>query len=92
MTGIVLKGYILVPQAELPDIIAALPEHIALTRREPGCRVFEVQQDAAQPDKFNVYEEFASREAFEAHQLRLSGSAWGQITQNVERHYQLVES
>lgn len=88
MPKIILQGYILVPDNNLESVTAALDEHIRLTREEPGCLVFEVTRDEKQVNRFNVYEEFVDRDAFEFHQQRVAGSYWGDITRNVTRHYQ----
>lgn len=91
MPKVVLKGYILVADAHLPSVLAALPAHIELTRSEPGCLLFEVTQDPDDANRFNVYEEFSSQRAFALHQERVRRSSWGEITADVERFYQ-VES
>ncbi len=48
-----------------------------------------VTQDDMNPLKFSVYEEFVDQAAFDLHQARVKSSRWGQVTQNVERHYQI---
>jgi len=89
MPKVILKGYILVPETDLSMVKKELPNHIELTRNEAGCMVFEVSQDREKLNRFNVYEEFASKEAFTLHQERVRNSRWGEITENVERYYQL---
>ena len=89
---VILSGYILVPEGELKPVLDALPRHIELTQAESGNLVFEVTQDDTNPCRFNVYEEFVDQEAFEAHQERARNSAWGQVTQNVERYYKISSS
>ncbi len=42
MSKVVLSGYISVAETNLPQVKAALPEHIRLTRAESGCVVFTV--------------------------------------------------
>lgn len=86
---IILEGYIEVPEDELDMISSELPVHTALTRQEDGCLVFTVEQDQNNRNRFNVYEEFASQEAFENHQNRVKASRWGHITRNVRRHYSI---
>ncbi len=89
MSKVILKGYILVPETDLAAVKSELSNHIALTRKESGCLVFEISQDYESVNLFNVYEEFSSTEAFKAHQERVHNSRWGEITVNVERHYQI---
>ena len=60
-------------QEEAALIVTHLPEHIRLTRLEPGCLSFEL----AQIDDSMIWlveELFSDRPAFEAHQDRAKGS------------------
>ena len=87
MNKVTLSGHILVPPADLPKIRAALPDHIEKTRAEAGCIVFTVEENQCEAGRFDVYEEFESKEAFEAHQTRARESDWGRVAKNVARHY-----
>ncbi|MEL3923339.1 antibiotic biosynthesis monooxygenase [Aeromonas enteropelogenes] len=80
MNKVTLKGYIIVSSSDLKAIKGELARHIQLTRTEPGCLVFEVIQDSANPCRFDVYEEFVDNIAFQAHQARVKSSYWGEIT------------
>lgn len=91
MSKVILKGYIKVPESELFLVISALETHKILTLQEPGCLVFEVTQRKDSPHIFDVYEEFIDKPSFELHQQRVKSSSWGEVTVNVERHYQLIE-
>ncbi|WOJ95990.1 antibiotic biosynthesis monooxygenase [Congregibacter brevis] len=86
---IVLKGHIAVPKSDLKAILSELPTHIVLTQAEPGCVEFRVIQRTHEPCVFDVYEEFESADAFDAHQLRVRDSMWAHVTQRAERHYQV---
>ena len=86
-----LTGYIDVPADRLEAVTAALPDHIALTRAEPGCLSFEVTPDPAQHGRFTVAERFTDRAAFDAHQARAGASPWAEITAGIPRHYQVEE-
>jgi len=88
---IVLTGYIDVPADRLDAVAAALPDHIALTRQEPGCMSFDVTPDGQIPGRFNVAERFRSREDFDAHQTRTKSSPWAEITDGIPRSYQITE-
>ncbi len=90
MSKTFLKGHIEVPENELSVVIEALHKHKALTRAEPGCLVFSVQQDANQPTRLSVYEEFVDKAAFEHHQVRVADSDWGRVTVNVKRFYEVI--
>ncbi|ANB70162.1 putative quinol monooxygenase [Aeromonas veronii] len=87
MKEIILKGFILVSQNDLMAVKDELDNHIQLTRAETGCLIFQVTQDPLNPCRFDVYEEFVDKVAFQAHQARVKSSRWGEITVNVERHY-----
>lgn len=91
MPNIVLQGFIIVPDSDLEAVKQALPQHCELTLQEPGCRVFRVTPHPTNPNRFDVYEEFTSKAAFEAHQQRVQQSDWGRVTSRVERHYELEE-
>ncbi|MDW6004814.1 putative quinol monooxygenase [Vibrio mangrovi] len=90
MSKVILKGFIIVPESDLAAVKQALVRHRKLTLEEPGCIVFEVTENADDPQRFDVYEEFTDKSAFEQHQKRVKRSLWGEITMNVERHYEIV--
>ena len=91
MPRIRLAGFIIVPERDREAVQAALPEHIRLTREEPGCISFRVTPDEADPMRYEVAEEFATREAFELHQARAASSEWGAVTGDIDRHYEITE-
>ena len=75
MPRITLAGFLICRCLEEGDRVAALlPEHIRLTRSEPGCLRFEVVRSMADPVRFAVYETFTDRQAFDAHQARTRAS------------------
>jgi len=88
---ITLQGHITVPSDRLDQVRAALPLHIALTREEAGCLVFNVVESTEQPGHFDVYEEFSNRVAFDAHQKRGAASDWAKTTKGIPRHFQISE-
>ena len=90
MSKVTLSGHIEVPAVELAKITVALEKHMALTREEPGCIVFEVVQDSEEPTMFTVYEEFVDQAAFDSHQNRVLASSWSEATKNVVRHYKVT--
>lgn len=88
MSKLILKGYILIPEADLKVVVKEIEVHTALTRQEMGCLTFGISEDMNNPNKFGVYEEFASESAFDKHQKRVKESNWGNVSNRVERHYQ----
>ncbi|MBO9466798.1 antibiotic biosynthesis monooxygenase [Tropicibacter sp. R15_0] len=87
---VTLKGFISVPQDRLDSIRSALPEHIRLTRAEPGCLSFDVVESDTTPGRFDVAEEFTDKAAFDAHQVRVKASDWGKISVGIERSYEIL--
>jgi quinol monooxygenase YgiN len=67
-----------------------LPDHIRLTRAEPGCLSFTVSP-AEDGLIWAVEETFADRAAFQAHQARTVASDWGRATAHIPRAYQIAE-
>lgn len=87
---VILEVYIIVPDDDLTTISNELLNHVKLSREEAGCLAFDVVQDTTISNRFNVYEQFNNRAAFEFHQKRVKNSYWGMVTQNVSRHYQIT--
>ena len=89
MGKVILSGYVVATKEDLPAIVAALPEHIRLTRAESGCIVFNVKQDSENLCRFNVYEEFIDQISFDKHQARIKNTKWSHATKNLLRHYKI---
>ena len=87
-----LAGHIDVPAARLESIRAALAEHIALTRAEPGCIAFDVTEAQDVPGRFMVTELFTNQAAFDAHQTRAGASDWARISAGIPRSYHIEET
>jgi len=68
-----------------------LPNHILLSRASPGCLSFTVRpmEDGL---TWAVDETFADRAAFQAHQARSAGSAWGRYTAHIPREYRIIDA
>jgi quinol monooxygenase YgiN len=82
---VTLTGQIFVQSDRLDAIRAALPEHIRLTRAEPGCLSFSVMQHPGEPGRFDVTEEFTTPDAFRAHRERVGASGRSKINAGLER-------
>lgn len=67
-----------------------LPEHIRLTKNEPGCVSFEVQA-TSDPLIWTVEELFADQKSFDAHQKRTKKSRWAVETATILREYEIQE-
>ncbi len=84
-----LTGTLTCAPAEAETVRAALPEHIRLSRAEPGCLAFDVTETA--PCEFTVAERFVDRAAFDAHQARTRASDWWRVTSHMPRSFEVVE-
>ncbi len=91
MSKVVLKAFILVPEADLDAVKQELNKHKTQTLQEQWCLVFDVVENTDNPLRFDVYEEFLDKASFEQHQQRVKASYWGEVTRNVERYYEIVE-
>ncbi len=90
MTRVTLTGFLICRTLEEADRVAALlPDHIRLTRAEPGCLRFEVLRSSADPTRFAVSEAFCDRAAFEAHQMRAALTIWARATKGIPREYEI---
>lgn len=67
-----------------------LPDHITLSREEPGCLTFTVTQ-SANPLVWYVDETYVDQAAFEAHQARNRTSVWWQKSQGLVRDFQITQ-
>lgn len=92
MSKVKLTGFLICRSLEEADRVSEiLPEHIDLTRKEPGCELFEVMRSMSDPVRFAVREIFTDRAAFDAHQARAAASDWAKATRNIPRDYDIVE-
>jgi len=89
MAKVTVTGTLTVEESELAIIRSALNVHMHLTRAEQGCIVFDVVDDPEHVGRFNVYEEFVDRDAFEKHQARTKDSDWATASRNVERSFDI---
>lgn len=89
---VVLTGFLICRSLEEADRVATLlPEHIRLTRAEPGCLAFEVIRSMADPVRFAVREIYTGQPDFAAHQERVAQSLWGRSTKGIPRDYMLTD-
>jgi len=85
-----LSGRLICANATEADLVRQhLPEHLRLTRAEPGCLSFQVSA-TDDPLIWQVAESFTDKAAFEAHQNRTRASAWHAATAHIRRDYRLT--
>ncbi|OBZ93806.1 antibiotic biosynthesis monooxygenase [Pararhizobium polonicum] len=84
-----LSGFLRCVSMEDVEIVKRhLPDHLRLTRAEPGCLSFEVSQ-ADDPLVWRVEELFIDRAAFDFHQQRTRASEWFTATSTIARDYNI---
>ncbi len=75
---------------DLAIVHAHLPEHVRLSRAEPGCLTFNVTQ-SADPMVWRLDESFTDQAAFAAHQTRTRGSVWFRVSQGLIRDFHVTD-
>ncbi|KJF67243.1 putative quinol monooxygenase [Rhizobium nepotum] len=75
--------------ADVKLVEAHLPDHLRLTRAEPGCISFDVSQ-TDDPLIWRVEELFMDRAAFDLHQQRTRSSEWFAATSAIPRDYNIT--
>ena len=86
---VALTGMLTCTPQDAAAVRDALPQHITLSRAEPGCLHFEVYETA--PCVFEVSERFVDRAAFDAHQARTQASDWWAVTRHLPRDFEVVD-
>ncbi|MCU0901744.1 MAG: antibiotic biosynthesis monooxygenase [Cypionkella sp.] len=86
-----LKGHLIcMSEDEAALVRQHLPEHIRLSRAEPGCLSFDVAQ-TDDPMIWDVQESFRTRADFDAHQTRTRASPWFAATRHILRDFRVEE-
>ncbi|WP_295046118.1 GNAT family N-acetyltransferase [uncultured Paracoccus sp.] len=71
---------------QMMTALSLLPEHIALSRAEPGCLQFDLWQDE-DPMVWHLSELFVDADAFAVHGKRTQDSAWGREGAGIGRDF-----
>lgn len=90
MGAVRLSGFLRCASIEDVELVKHhLPDHLRLTREEPGCIAFDVSQtdDAL---VWRVEELFADQAAFDFHQQRTRASKWFAATSTIARDYNIT--
>lgn len=75
---------------QMMTALSLLPDHIALSRAEPGCLRFDLWQDE-DPLVWHLSELFIDADAFAAHGARTADSEWGRESAAIGRDFQRHE-
>ncbi|WP_332305270.1 putative quinol monooxygenase [Rhizobium sp. GR12] len=90
MGAVSLSGFLRCASAADVQLVEAhLPDHLRLTRAEPGCISFDVSQ-TDDPLIWRVEELFMDRAAFDFHQQRTRSSEWFAATSAIPRDYNIT--
>ena len=85
-----LTGRLIAANAAQAALIRShLPGHVAATRAEPGCVLFEVTETAGLI--WQVRESFHDQAAFDHHQVRTRASVWFAATANIQRDFTVTK-
>ncbi|MDR5653240.1 putative quinol monooxygenase [Ruixingdingia sedimenti] len=85
MSIVTVTGRLICADAAQAAIVAReLPEHIRLTRAEPGCLRFVARQ-TDNPLIWELDEVFTDRAAYDAHRTRAAASRWARETVGIAR-------
>ena len=84
-----VTGRLIAANASEADLIRSyLPDHIRLSRAEPGCLSFNVYP-TDDPLVWRLEESFSDQAAFEAHQARTRAGAWYKATAHLRRDFRV---
>ena len=79
------------------DVLAVLKKMIPLSRAEPGCRLYMVNQSTEDPRKLLLYEQYVDKGGYEAHMAtdafkeNILGKVVPMLESRVRDFYEVVE-
>ncbi|MGJ8611920.1 MAG: putative quinol monooxygenase [Octadecabacter sp.] len=76
--------------ADIETVRQYLPDHIQLSRAEPGCIKFDVTQ-GENPFVWHLDEAFTDADAFAAHQSRTKATIWAEKSADLIRDFKRVD-
>ena len=86
-----LRGQLIcMTEDEALAVRSHLPDHITLSRAEPGCLTFDVTP-TDDPLVWEVMESFRDRASFDTHQTRARNSTWFAATRHILRDFRMEE-
>ena len=89
---ITVTGYLIAADPSEADLVRQyLPDHIRLSRAEPGCLTFNVVA-TDDPLIWALDESFTDQAAFGAHQTRTKALIWFEKTAPLKRNFQVSGS
>jgi len=88
--AVCLAGHIDAAPKRRAIIKEALPRHIKLSRREPGCLRFDITQDEPFTGRYHLVEVYKNKAAFEAHKKRSAASDWAEAAQGLSYDVHII--
>jgi quinol monooxygenase YgiN len=79
------------------DVISILKKMISISRAEPGCRLYMVNQSTENPRKLLLYEQYVDKSGYEAHMAtdafkeNILGKVVPMLETRVREFYEVVE-
>jgi quinol monooxygenase YgiN len=79
------------------DVLAILKKMITLSRAEPGCRLYMVNQSPENPRKLLLYEQYVDKGGYEAHMAtaafkeNILGKVVPMLESRVREFYEVIE-
>ena len=93
----VVAAEYLVKEGKVNDVIEILRKMIPLSRAEPGCRLYMVNQSPENPRKLLLYEQYVDEDGYKAHQAtdafkeNILGKVVPMLESRQRQFYQVVE-
>ena len=91
MPKLTIVAHIRANPDQVPLVKAELEKLIAITRAEPGCIQYDLHQDNENPAHFLFYENWESRDLWQAHMNAPHLAAYMQATEGAVAEFTLYE-
>ena len=93
----VVAAQYLIKEGKEKDVINVLKKMIPISRAEPGCRLYMVNQSPENPRKLLLYEQYVDKGGYEAHMAsdafkeNILGKVVPMLESRVRDFYEVVE-
>ena len=80
---VILTAILMAAEGKADAIEAEFKKLVPQVLKDPGAMMYIVHRAADNPNKFMVYEQYESQDAFKAHSQTEHFKAWGQATRGM---------
>lgn len=93
----VVAAQYLIKEGKENDVMNVLKKMIPISRAEPGCRLYMVNQSSENPRKLLLYEQYVDKAGYEAHMAsdafkeNILGKVVPMLESRVRDFYEVVE-